>query len=514
MISRPLSIAILAVAGLAAASQVRALGFGRIPESIPFGQSLDLSVPLRLDAGETLTPACLQAQVHIGEQRVPPGSVLITLEGDGEAGGASRLRIRSATRVQEPLVRVSLSLGCDGAVSRQFAVLADPPSSRADMSGTALPAAMRVAVAAETSPRPAPKGAVRSLSTGNALPRLEPHGPEPLPKAATQTAAAQDGALASAAEAASAAQAAARAAQLQLTALEPKLLELRSEAAANRAAMESMRTRLEQAEEQGRWWFALVAAIAALGTLALWLGWRVRAMQRERHLAGWQEPAEQDDEAAAAFAMSAPLYPGTSAEAAAVQPPPTMQADGVPTSSVSVDDLIDLEQQVEFFLVLGDEDAALELLQAHLRSTADFSPLPHLKLLDFHWRRGEREAYERTRLAVARRFDGAVPDWGADATAPRGLDDHPVALARLQARWPRPIEAISELQDLLFHRRGGDFLSLQAYRDALMLYSVARDLQRPVHLPGSVVDVASHRPTAAVDLDLSEAADPVSATLR
>ena len=83
MIPRPLSIAILACAGLAATSQALALGFGRIPESITFGQALDLTVPLRLDAGESLAPGCVQAEVRIGEQRLPPGALQIVVASSG-----------------------------------------------------------------------------------------------------------------------------------------------------------------------------------------------------------------------------------------------------------------------------------------------------------------------------------------------------------------------------------------------------------------------------------------------
>ena len=130
MYQRLLSIAILAIGGFAAASDALALGFGHIPGSMPFGQALDLSVPVRLDAGESLAPGCVQAEVHVGEQRLAPGAVVLTLERRGEARDDMRLRIRSATLVQEPLVAVNLTVGCNGSVSRQFVVFADPPDRR------------------------------------------------------------------------------------------------------------------------------------------------------------------------------------------------------------------------------------------------------------------------------------------------------------------------------------------------------------------------------------------------
>ena len=132
MISRPLSIAILACAVLAAASQALALGFGRIPESIPFGQALDLSVPLRLDAGESLASGCVQTEIHVGDLRLPPGAVGVTLERRGEVREDLRVRIRSSVVVLEPVVAVNLTVGCSGSVSRQFVVFADPADVRTD----------------------------------------------------------------------------------------------------------------------------------------------------------------------------------------------------------------------------------------------------------------------------------------------------------------------------------------------------------------------------------------------
>ena len=332
MISRPLSIAILACAGLAAASQALALGFGRIPESIPFGQTLDVVVPLRLEAGESLTPACVQAEVHVGEQRLPPGALQVTLEPAARGHDEWRVRLRSAVAVQEPLVAVNLALGCNGSVSRQFVVFADPPSTRADTPRAipAEPAAPTpVAVPAETVPRPtARKPARRAQADGararipvrssnsavaargpvpkSTTPRLKLEEPEALLKAATLAVAAQDAALASAAQAASAAEAAASAAEQRLGVMEASLKSMRADAAAHGTSMELMRQRLAQAEDQGRTQSVLAAAVAALLLLVLWLGWRVRALQRERQSAWWQGSAAAEAAAAPPMQGAAP----------------------------------------------------------------------------------------------------------------------------------------------------------------------------------------------------------------
>ena len=74
---------------------------------------------------------------------------------------------------------------------------------------------------------------------------------------------------------------------------------------------------------------------------------------------------------------------------------PVALARAEPLREVSVEELIDLEQQAEFFVVLGQDDAAIDLLEDHVQSTTGASPLPFLKLLELHQRLNRRSDYER-----------------------------------------------------------------------------------------------------------------------
>jgi hypothetical protein len=143
---------------------------------------------------------------------------------------------------------------------------------------------------------------------------------------------------------------------------------------------------------------------------------------------------------------------------------------------VSIEELIDLEQQAEFFVVLGQDDAAIELLVEHLRATGGGSPLPYLKLLEIHRRRGEQAAYERTRSRFNQRFNAYAPEWGSDLAAGRALESYPGVLPRLEQVWARPLDAMAELEALLFRKSRGDLFELPAYREVLFLYALARDL--------------------------------------
>lgn len=502
---RPLSSAILLLGGLAFTSPALALGFGRMPTSIALGQPLDLSVPLRLDGGAV--PGCLQAQVQIGEHRVPPGELHVGLEG----GDALRVRIRSAVVVREPAVVVRLSIGCSGPVSRQFAVLADPAR---------LPAAAESPPIAPAVERRLPvPGAVRASSpprgVARPLPRMAPHEAGAAPDApAPAPAPADHAALSSALQAASAAQQAASAAERQLRAATAEIGQLRAQATAQSDLLTQLRTRLKRADEPNRLQAALIAFVVSLGLVVSWLGWRLRS-------AGRVAPVPPQDEADTAptllAATSLPLE-APAPTAGRYEPEPARTGD--------VDALIDLEQEVEFYALLGDDAAAIGLLDVHLQTRGDASPLPHLQLLRMQRRQPDRPAYERAAARFGQCFGVPPPDWDTGVERGRGLEHCPAALAELQACWGAPSQALAWLEQRLLGAPGSESPGLQAYQELLMLYTIARDLQRSAEpadvdlllplagsddlvatLRPSIFDAlppgpAERRPAGALDLDL------------
>ena len=212
--------------------------------------------------------------------------------------------------------------------------------------------------------------------------------------------------------------------------------------------------------------------------------------------------------------------------------------DATAPRDVSIEELIDLEQQAEFFVVLGQDEAAVDLLVEHLRQSGGGSPLPYLKLLEIYRRRGDRDDYERTRTRFNHRFNAYAPDWDADLQAGRSLEDYPGIVPRLQQLWERPLDAMAELEALLFRKSSrGELFDLPAYREVLFLYALARDLldregsdagnvdlllpmadggefssTSPAPFDEAAVSGFGHvdfdaRPTAPVDFDLSSGAD-------
>lgn len=412
-----------------------------------------------------------------------------------------------------------------------------PPRSRATAgvsSGGGADAAASPAATAPAEPRPGRANrmaaAPRPRTSGPRL-RLEP-APPMKPVAAAASAAPSDvggtsadavtaAALAAAASAASAADAAGQqlaAERQRLKTLEDSLAQLRSESQATQKALAALQTRLSQAESE-RYSNPLVYALAWLSALlavavaAMW--WR---QSRQRGSSQWwTAPSATTAAADAARArssllrepISAPQVFATGPDVAGAYepitasppmpaPPPPPAAPPVaaaaqpePARELSVEELIDLEQQAEFFIVLGQDEAAIELLMSHVRSDGGISPLPYLKLLEIYRRRGEAEAYQRIRERFNRRFNAYAPDWQSDLQQGRALEDYPAVMQQLQNLWNGPERTMECLDGLLFRRKQDDqTFDLPAYRELLFLYSIARDLaEQEASRPGADVDL-------------------------
>ncbi len=401
-------------------------------------------------------------------------------------------------------------------------------------------AAPQTAVAPRPRSRPSAAAAAAAPPkppVAEARPRLQLDGGQVA--AATAPAVLVAEAQASAArEAATVAEAAASAAQQRMKDMETEVARLRADAKAQTEALIELRKQIVQDRnrpaEAGWLMPALLAVAGLLGATALWLAWRLRQQQQVRvtQRDAWYERAapasvapsiasrgdeDSDSDSDSDYGGAKPSrIPATLPPPLAPTPrpkptlhppsmfdtraggldsmisPPTMpahtavtlpisgqQLDDESSRAMSVDEQIDLEQQADFFIALGHDESAIDLLMAHLRSTGGGTPLPFLKLLEIHGRRGDREAYERTRVRFNQRFNSVAPEWQADPKVGRSLEDYPLVVGRIQTAWPTPLDAMAELEALLFRRgAGSEMFELPAYQEVLFLYQLARDLHQ------------------------------------
>jgi hypothetical protein len=182
---------------------------------------------------------------------------------------------------------------------------------------------------------------------------------------------------------------------------------------------------------------------------------------------------------------------------------------------LTVEELIDLEQQADFFAVLGQDEEAIDLLMGLVRSSGGTSPTPYLKLLEIYRRLDRREAYERIRERFNQRFNGEAPPFEVDFKKGRSLVDYPDVMAQLHAAWGIPQQASAVLNGMLFKRAMPvDPFDLLAYGDLLFLQRIMRDLVDiesglqgvDLLLPFDEIDAPpTPEPAHSLDLDLDRA---------
>lgn len=358
----------------------------------------------------------------------------------------------------------------------------------------------------------------------------------------------------------------------RLAELEQRLVALQAESDKARAALDNARTASEFATPS---W--LLAALGALVVLLLplvgWLSWRLWRTRREAAASDWMtsaNPSElrdgpDDRDAAFDAAPAGFVAPSSSDEAdtvyselpssvaaarpsgwsapapaafappvapapAPLSPAPSVTLEPPPHAAtmslvspvqrealreVSVEELIDLEQQAEFFVVLGQDDAAIDLLEGHVQSTTGASPLPYLKLLEIYQRLGQRADYERVQADFNARFNGYAPAWESDLQQGHTLEDYAGVIERLQSLWSTPMRAMEVLEKSLTRPDDdAETFDLPAYRELLFLYAVARDLSERESRDRQAVDLLLPEMAAskATLSSLGDEVEPLMAT--
>ena len=588
-----------------ATGAAQGFGFGRASSPTVLGQNLNFTTVVRIEPDESLVPECIVAEVISGDNRLAPQSVRVSVE-PGGTSSERLLRVTSTVRIDEPVVTVTLTLGCTNRISRKFVAFIDPPSvnlaqssivessptepPRADAGSApavavaqASPTTVTPVPAAPSKPRPARAPARKPAAAAPVVaaasrppaarsaeappssqarpaarapgPRLQLEAAAPIPKAAASAPSAVPAAAGTAPAVAAAPPAGAASSvdatvallteqsenlakeRARLMALEESLNRLRAESQATQTTLAAMQARLKTAEAE-RYANPLVYALAwlsaalALAVAVLW--WRQARARREGQ---WWTPPQQavppDDRqseptteppaaAPSTPAKRAPIITATApdsglpvwADSRLTEAPPGMLPE--PRRDLSVEELIDLEQQAEFFVVLGQDEAAIDLLMGHVRSTGGISPLPYLKLLEIYRRRGDRSAYERIRERFNRRFNAYAPDWDTDLQQGKSLEDYPATMVKLEGLWGMPQRVMETLDASLFRRdETEEAYDLPAYRELLFLYSVARDFTTRAAVAaeaGSGVDlllpIDAPEPVAASRLSASTRTQP------
>lgn len=178
--------------------------------------------------------------------------------------------------------------------------------------------------------------------------------------------------------------------------------------------------------------------------------------------------------------------------------------------AVAAEELFDLQQQVEFFIMLGHTQQAVEVLEQHIQDSDDPSPLAYLDLLKLQHDLGLKEAYETTRSRFNLLFNAGTPPFDNYIYSRRSLERYPAALSRIQHLWSSPL-VLNLLEKTIFKQDTNEYepsiFDLEAYRELLLLYGIAREIH------ATSIETASQQPHAT-GFEMSEFAQFAPTTLQ
>lgn len=170
-----------------------------------------------------------------------------------------------------------------------------------------------------------------------------------------------------------------------------------------------------------------------------------------------------------------------------VEPAPASDPAPAPApvrNIVNPEAIFDLQQQAEFFISVGENDQAIEVMKQHIAENETTSPLAYLELLRLYHSLGRMDEFNQLRRQFHQHFNASVPEFAKFSKTGRSLLGYTDILARIEAQWNSP-DVLAELARCLFHgEKQGPVFDLNAYDDLMLLYAIAQTT--PANARGAV----------------------------
>ena len=118
------------------------------------------------------------------------------------------------------------------------------------------------------------------------------------------------------------------------------------------------------------------------------------------------------------------------------------------------------------------------MLRSHIYVNPETSALAWMDLLGIYHQLQRKDDYEWVRAEFNRVFNAQAPAFDRYGEDDGGLESYQPALSRIVALWPSP-RVLDVIEESIFRkpgRDGSEAFSLQAYRELLMLHSLAKDI--------------------------------------
>jgi hypothetical protein len=507
---------------------------GRLQDGATLGRPLDVRIQVTLDDNEA-SPPCMAADVSYGETRLSATKVTVSME------SPSTVRVVSPVLVDEPIVSVSVRVGCLQQSFRQYTLLTDLPGAPVAALSTTpvtpspvtkptvVPSKPVVPMVQPSAPVAQASAATSKVRPRSTAPRKTKAGPrlqlealdltleqDPVLKVSSELLTLPQEDLAKRAEAeawwralnASPETLLQEAARLQ--SVQADIQSLQTISVNNQKSLDKLTATVLRAEAE-KYANPFVYSLAALCVASLFglgfLWWRLRQVRAP----SWSHQAQAQPYQDAGDSVMAEPEPNSESVQPEVKTPqdpgasPLLMTEvdldlnllvpNTPTAqhrrdfsisiypsarSMDTEELLDIRQQADFFLSLGQHEKAIVLLSTRISQCGESSPLICLDLLQIYHNLGRQSDFEFLRAEFNHWFTGHVPEFAHFLNDGLGLDNYPQVINRIVSIWPEP-SVLEYIENCLYHhsgeQQGGDF-DLHAYRDLLLLHSVAKRIVR------------------------------------
>ena len=149
-----------------------------------------------------------------------------------------------------------------------------------------------------------------------------------------------------------------------------------------------------------------------------------------------------------------------------------------PAASFNSDAILDIRQQADFFVSLGQTDRAVRILKKKIEESEVPNPILYLDLLEIFHSLGLKNEFQQFRMDFNLLFTGKVPEFASFKNEGESLESYPDVLSRITALWPTP-KVLAEIESFIFRDPRIDMsqaFELAAFRELLLLHSLIQSI--------------------------------------
>jgi len=166
--------------------------------------------------------------------------------------------------------------------------------------------------------------------------------------------------------------------------------------------------------------------------------------------------------------------------------------------AVNTREMLDVRQQADFFMALGQHDEAVRMLESNITGSADANPLVYLDLLKILHTLSRRADFERYREEFNAQFTGRVPSYSEFLVEGNGIEAYEDICRQIMVLWPTEY-TIDFIEQCLVRTPEDDpeqGMDLEAFKDLLLLYGVLKRLDQ--FFDSSLAPFSASRPAAEI----------------